>query len=104
MRRTLARPRIDLQAWLQFERERRALLFPRNARCERCHEDDTLVLVPDDRCILCAECDAIRRGCSPIEEHHLAGRRNGPWCLLAPANMHRRLTAMQRYRWKYGCA
>jgi hypothetical protein len=93
---------ISLEQWLSLERERRARLFPRGARCTACHENDLLVLVPDDRCVLCADCDAIRRGCNPMEKHHLAGRRNGPWCLFVPANMHRRLTAIQRYRWKYG--
>jgi hypothetical protein len=66
-----------------------------------CKQSDPLVLVPDDRCILCAECDAIQRGRSPMEKHHLAGRHNGPWCMYVPANVHRRLTAMQRFRWEH---
>lgn len=83
---------------LHAERERRSKLFPPNTRCESCAETDPLVLIPDARMTLCADCDAIRHGRLPIEAHHLAGKLNGPWTIIVSANMHRRLTIRQRLR------
>jgi Zn ribbon nucleic-acid-binding protein len=83
---------------LDDERARCAALLPAGAACEACGEDDSLVLNSDDRMILCAECDAIRNGRSQNEKHHVAGRRYSAVTLLVPANLHRRLTAMQRVR------
>lgn len=83
---------------LDGERARCAAMLPANAACETCGVNDPLVLNSDDRMILCAECDAIRDGRSPMEAHHVAGRRYSAVTLLVPANLHRRLTAMQRVR------
>jgi len=83
---------------LDDERARCAAMLPEGAACEACGEDDPLALNTDDRMILCAECDAIRRGKRPIEEHHVAGRRSSSVAFWVPANLHRRLTAMQRVR------
>jgi len=85
---------IDLNA----ERARRAALLPENASCEACGEADPLVLNSDERMILCAEHAAIRHGRSPIEEHHVAGRRYSAVTIFVPLNVHRRLTVMQRLR------
>jgi hypothetical protein len=83
---------------LDDDRARCAAMLPAGAACEACGVNDPLVLNSDDRMILCAECDAIRDGRSPIEAHHVAGRRHSAVTLLVPANLHRRLTAMQRVR------
>jgi hypothetical protein len=85
---------IDLNA----ERARRAGLLAENASCEDCPESDPIVLNSDERMILCAEHAAIRQGRSPIEEHHVAGRRYSAVTIVVPLNLHRRLTAMQRIR------
>lgn len=85
---------IDLHA----ERTRRAALLPDNASCQDCGESDALVLNCDERMILCAEHAAIRQGRSPIEEHHVAGRRYSAVTILVPLNVHRRLTVAQRLR------
>lgn len=82
---------------LDSERKRRAALFPQGAYCEDCLTPDPLVLVADARRILCAVCYANRRGLSPFESHHLAGRRYGIWVVRVSANVHRRLTARQRW-------
>jgi hypothetical protein len=84
---------------LTNERARRAKLFPPGARCEDCGESDPIVLDAGNVCnILCAEHSAIRQGKSPMEEHHLAGWRYSAVVVVIPANMHRRLTALQRLR------
>lgn len=85
---------IDLDA----ERVRRAALLPDNASCKDCGETNPLVLNCDGRMILCAEHAAIRQGRSPIEEHHVAGRRYSAVTIFVPLNIHRRLTVMQRLR------
>jgi hypothetical protein len=86
---------------LQAERLRRARLFPPGFRCEVCGEDDPIVLDSSNICrILCADHAAIRQGRSPIEEHHVAGWRYSAITLLVPANLHRRLTALQHVRAK----
>lgn len=83
---------------LDDDRARRAALLPPNARCESCGEDDALVLVADVRMILCADCDAMRHGRLPEEEHHVAGRRHSRLTVSVSVNEHRRLTVRQR-RW-----
>ena len=84
---------------LDEERSRRAALLPDCALCEVCGESDSLVLDASNVCsILCAEHSAIRQGKSPIEEHHVAGKRYSAVTIWIPANLHRRLTVMQRIR------
>lgn len=81
---------------LAGERQRRNALFASHARCIACGERDSIVLNADAGMILCGDCDAIRRGQAPFEEHHLAGRRYCSSTIRIPINMHRRLTARQR--------
>ncbi len=83
---------------LDAQRARRAGLFPPNARCESCGETDPLVLVPDDRMILCADCLAISRGEEPTDVHHLAGRKNSRAAIRVSKKTHRLLTASQHGR------
>lgn len=93
-----ARRRTAMQKWLENERARRSALLPAGARCAECNERDPLVLVPDDRLILCADHDAERRRQRPVQLQHIARYHNGPWVVYVSANRHRRLTARERYR------
>jgi hypothetical protein len=86
---------------LASERLRRSQMFPPGARCEDCGEHDPIILDASNVChILCAEHAAIRQGKSPLEEHHVAGWRYSAVTMMIPANLHRRLTALQRVRAK----
>jgi len=87
----------QVQRALDAERVRRAALFPPNAQCESCGKTDPLELIPDDRMILCGDCDARRRGQLPQHRHHVAGQHKGP-SFTVPVTTHQRLTARERIR------
>jgi hypothetical protein len=87
-----------MQRWFDDVRARRAAFLPPNACCSVCGERDPLVLVPDQRRILCADHDALRRGQRPMQLQHIAGQQFGPWVVYVSANCHRRLTTRERFR------
>lgn len=89
----------EMHTLIADERARLAAMLPPGACCERCAEDDPLVLISATVLhIRCFDCDAIARGLEPFEEHHIAGRAHGPWTVRVSCNMHRRLTVRQRLR------
>jgi hypothetical protein len=87
----------EIRRQLDAERARRAALFPSDASCESCGCMDPIVLIPDDRMILCGDCDAVRRERRPVHRHHVAGHHRGPW-LIVSVNTHRRLTTREVIR------
>jgi hypothetical protein len=64
------------------------------ARCA-CGETDPRCLTRNGDIIRCYECAQIDAGRSPIEQHHVAGRRNSAQTVPIPANEHRILSDWQ---------
>lgn len=80
------------------ERRREAAyerLGTRTPRCRSCNEADPFVLTGTHPDIVCYQCQAVRDGKKPTEDHHLGGRHNYPFTVPIPANDHRRLNDMQ---------
>jgi hypothetical protein len=87
---------IIVDALARLDSRRR--LFPSGARC-RCGETNPLALVRAERPIVCLECDAIRRGVSPWQDHHVSGRPSRLRILL-PCNLHAAATFAQDVLWR----
>jgi hypothetical protein len=50
--------------------------------------------------IVCHECEAVRRGASPYQAHHIGGRAPDTRTVLVGANVHAVLTLLQTCFWK----
>lgn len=74
---------------------RRSQQFPPAGQCYLCGERDHHALVAGSDPVMCYECKARAEGKSGFERHHLFGRANSAFAVNLPANMHRRLSAMQ---------
>jgi hypothetical protein len=85
-----------LEALARLDSRRR--LFPSGARC-RCGEANPVAFVRARRPVVCLECDAIRRGISPWQEHHVGGRPSRLRILL-PCNLHATATFAQEVLWR----
>lgn len=69
--------------------------FARGAACVACGFDDPVALQGDPKRPLCYECAARKAGRSPVELHHLLGRRADEGATATPGNMHRVLSDAQ---------
>lgn len=50
--------------------------------------------------VVCHECEAVRRGASPFQSHHLGGRAPDTKTVLVGANLHAVLTLLQECFWR----
>jgi len=72
-------------------------LDSRDARCAECGETYPAALSVRGPEWLCAECLAVRQGRTPVEGHHVFGRRNHNKATMPlRANWHRGMTDEQR--------
>lgn len=70
-----------------------------NAKCEACGETEPLML-DRERKRVCYECEAVRRGTSPYQAHHLGGRAPNTKTVLVGANIHAVLSLLQDCYWR----
>lgn len=71
-----------------------------DAACEDCGHDNLIALSDEKGPIVCRECEAARRGVSPLQAHHLGGRASGTRTVLVAANTHAVLSLLQECFWK----
>ena len=71
-----------------------------NAGCEACGEAEPLMLGRLNDRIVCHECDAVQRGVSPFQAHHIGGRAPNTTTVIVGANIHAVLTLLQECFWK----
>lgn len=68
------------------------------AKCSQCGESRPEALIATRTPMICAECDRLQHGQSPIDRHHVAGKANSPVTIAFPANDHRaELSEAQRH-------
>ena len=71
-----------------------------DATCEVCGYSEPLALTEKKGSIVCLECEAVRRGASPYQAHHLGGRAPGTKTVLIGVNLHAVLTLLQECFWR----
>ncbi len=67
---------MDLSPEARFllKRSRAAHELGQHVDCEACGIAEPLVLTQPGDSVVCHECEAVRRGASPFQSHHLGGR------------------------------
>ncbi len=68
--------------------------------CEACGITEPLVLARVKESTVCFECEAVRRGASPFQAHHIGGRGPGTKTVLVGANLHAVLSLLQDCFWR----
>jgi hypothetical protein len=68
-------------------------------KCRWCGENRPLALVRGSNPTMCASCERKRRGKSPFDRHHPAGRANHPATVSVPVNDHRAELSAEQYDW-----
>ena len=91
---------LSPEAWFALTRNRAIHELGPNAGCEACGEAEPLMLGRFKDRIVCHECDAVRRGVSPFQAHHLGGRAPNTTTVVVGANLHAVLTLLQECFWK----
>ena len=71
-----------------------------DATCGACGITEPLALIEKDDSVVCLECEAVHRGASPLQSHHLGGRAPGTKTVLVGANLHALLTLLQDCFWR----
>lgn len=72
--------------------------FGENAQCA-CGESRPEVLLAGSRPTICAACDRKRRGKTPIDKHHVAGKSNSAITIPVAVNDHRAWLSADQYDW-----
>ena len=91
---------LSAEARFLLTRSRRKEELGAEAVCVGCGTSEPLVLTDNGATVVCLECEAVRRGTSPFQAHHLGGRAPGTRTVLVGANLHRLLTLLQDCFWR----
>lgn len=91
---------LSPRARFLLSRSRAAHELGPDAGCEACGEAEPLVLGRFNDRIVCHECEAVRRGASPFQAHHIGGRAPNTTTVMVGANIHAVLTLLQECFWK----
>jgi hypothetical protein len=86
----------SIALWCRLDSKRRSL--PARV-CASCGIGLVLVLIVRYGMVLCYGCDALTRGRSGREDHHLGGRPSA-FRFRVPANLHRLLSLWQEWTWR----
>jgi len=68
------------------------------AKCV-CGESRPEALIAGSNPIICAACDRRRRGKTPLDNHHVAGKSNSRVTTPVPVNDHRAILSSAQYDW-----
>ncbi len=91
---------LSPEARFLLTRSRAAYELGPGAACEACGITEPLVLARLNESIVCRECEAVRRGASPFQAHHIGGRGPGTKTVLIGANLHAVLSLLQDCFWR----
>ena len=91
---------LSPEARFLLNRSRVAHELGRDAACEVCQVDEPLVLAKVNGTVICRECEAVHRGASPFQAHHIGGRAPGTRTVLVGANLHAILSLLQECYWR----
>jgi hypothetical protein len=99
----MTRPRIPQRDPIAAKRREKAaqLRVGIGAQCE-CGENRPLALIPNSDPIICAACDRIRKGKSPMDKHHIAGQNNDEATVGVNVNDHRAELSPAQDDWEPG--
>ena len=81
-----------------FAREATALRRTAGRQCA-CGESRPEALNADSNPTICAECDRMKKGQTPMDDHHVAGQANAPETIPTSTNDHRARLNVDQYDW-----
>jgi len=90
---------LSPRARFLLTRSRTAHELGPDAGCEACGDAEPLMLGRFSDRIVCHECEAVRRGVSPFQAHHIGGRAPNTTTVMVGANIHAVLTLLQGCFW-----
>jgi hypothetical protein len=86
-----------------FQRAERARRRSAAQKCSVCGEDRPEALLVKWKPVLCVQCLRKKRGLSPLDDHHPAGRNNNPTTIKVPANDQPAHLTLLQYEWWKTC-
>lgn len=69
------------------------------ARCVFCGEDRAAALVAGSNPTICKQCQRLKDGKSPCDNHHVAGKANHQLTIPVPVNDHVAILSEDQYDW-----
>jgi hypothetical protein len=69
------------------------------SRCHLCPETRAEALIPNTSPMICAQCQRKKKGKTPMDQHHIAGKSNSPITTSIPVNDHRAVLSTAQHDW-----